>query len=222
MHDLSREHIDPVELLRMVPASCQRVLDCGGASGDLPRLLKQRGVTEVVGFVNDSGSGSVLDRVVDAKPGDGELPFNDFHFDCIIAADILPRLREPEAFVERLRRVLSPQGLLLITAPNLQYYRTVIMLAQGQWRYEADGIMAHHHLRFYTGVELVELLKAGNFEVRALTRLAGEEPVRVPRDSEGYIRGGRIRIGPLSDVDYQLYLISQYLALASRADIASV
>lgn len=222
MHDLSRERIDPVEILRMAPASCQRVLDCGAASGELPRLLKDRGVAEVAGFVNDSGNGAGLDRVLDAALDDRELPFDDCYFDCIVAADILPRLREPQVVVERLRRVLSPHGLLLITAPNLQYYRTVIMLAQGKWTYSDEGIMARNHLRFYTGVELVELLKGANFEVRALTRLAGEDAARVPRDAGGCIREGRIRIGPLNDVDYQLYLISQYLAIASRADIASL
>ena len=210
MDEYPQERVDPAALLQLVPASARRVLDCGAASGALPRLLKERGVSEVAGIAYGGPAAA------------GPLPFDDDYFDCITAVDILPRLREPETFLKELRRVLSPHGVLLATAPNLQYYRTVVMLAQGHWTYANDGILARDHLRFYTGVELVELLKSANFEVRALTRHAGEDPARVPRDSAGYIHFGRIRIGPLSDVDYQLYLISQYLAMATRADVASL
>jgi len=54
---------------------------------------------------------------------------------------------------------LSDVGILILTIPNLRYYKTVLMLAEGHWAYEQSGIMARENIHFFTGHEIVKLLR---------------------------------------------------------------
>ena len=47
-----------------------------------------------------------------------ELPFPDEYFDCIVAMAIFEHLMFPDSLLDECRRVLKPNGLLLITLPN--------------------------------------------------------------------------------------------------------
>lgn len=53
------------------------------------------------------------------------LPFADNSFDCIIAAEIIEHVSEPEKFVHELHRVVKPGGVLIISTP----YKEVLKYA---------------------------------------------------------------------------------------------
>lgn len=212
---------EPSALLAYVPASAQRVLDYGCGDGTRGRLLKERGTAEVVGAESDTKAveraTQVLDRVFSGDLQTLELPFPDGYFDCIVCEDVLAQLRDPKPVLERLARVLSSHGLLVVTAPNLRYYKTVVMLAEGRWTYEDRGILARDHLRFFTTQELVRLLQSGGFEARGCTALSTEDPVNAPLDADRCIRMGRVTIGPLNEDEYKAFLSEEYLILATKA-----
>lgn len=209
--DPDAEVVRPESVLRFIPASVQRLFDCGAGSGTLPELLKQRGDIWIAG----AGGGEFVDQVV-APPEDVEPPLEAGSVDCVLAVDWFPRLREPEAALARVARLLTPGGVLVATVPNLQYYRIVLMLARGEWKLSERGILARDHLRFFTGVEAVQLLRGAGLEVRAMTGLVKAAPESVPRDKDGFIHDGDISVGPLNDADYSMYLTSQYLVLATK------
>jgi SAM-dependent methyltransferase len=50
------------------------------------------------------------------------LPCPAAHFDLIVAFEIIEHLRDPDAFLQELRRVLHPSGVLLLSTPNRLYY----------------------------------------------------------------------------------------------------
>ncbi|HNR32399.1 MAG TPA: methyltransferase domain-containing protein [Candidatus Hydrogenedentes bacterium] len=209
--ELISECADPVALVPFVPRAARRILVCGGRAGVLPGALAGRADAAVACWPE---GGNVPGGPIEAAP----LPFADDYFDCILAADLLARLREPEVVLCELRRVLAPGGLLIATAPNLQYFGTVFMVLQGRWAYADKGILARGHVRFFTGVEVAELLDAAKFEVRSLSSLVLADPSRLPRDADGCIRADRIRVGPLNDTEYQIYRTSQFVALAVKSD----
>jgi len=208
--DLSAEELDPAALERFVPPSARHILVCGENAGPLVRALQTRGGVEVAQFPDAPQPG-------DAPIEAAALPFTDDYFACIAAADFLPRLRDPEPVLRELRRVLAPEGLLVATAPNVQCYRTVFLLAEGRWTYASTGILARRNVRFFTGVDLAETISAAGFEMRSLSSLVLAAPESVPRNADGYIASGRVRIGPLNDTEYQLYRTHQFVALAGKA-----
>lgn len=203
------EEVDSFALERFVPLAAGRVLVCGDDAGVLSDALERRNGVEVERFL----AGPQVDN---APVELVSVPFANDRFECTIAVDLLPRLRDPDPVLRELRRVLSPGGLLIATAPNLQYFRTVFMLAGGRWSYAEQGILARSHVRFFTGVEVAETLGAAGFEVRSLSSLVLAPPERVPRDANGYIGSGRVQVGPLNDTEYQLYRTSQFVSLAVK------
>jgi SAM-dependent methyltransferase len=51
------------------------------------------------------------------------LPFENESFDAALLIGVLDRLVEPKLAAVELRRVLRPGGVLLVTAPNVSYWR---------------------------------------------------------------------------------------------------
>jgi len=51
------------------------------------------------------------------------LPFENESFDAALLIGVLDRLVEPNLAAVELRRVLRPGGVLLVTAPNVSYWR---------------------------------------------------------------------------------------------------
>jgi SAM-dependent methyltransferase len=64
------------------------------------------------------------------------LPFENESFDAALLIGVLDRLIEPNLAAVELRRVLRPGGVLLVTAPNISY-----------WRRRLDRILFGHNPR---------------------------------------------------------------------------
>jgi SAM-dependent methyltransferase len=74
------------------------------------------------------------------------IPFDNEYFDSVILDNVLEHIHEPAALILEIRRVLRPNGRLLIGVP-------------GQRGYASDP----DHKVFYTETSLIELLKHHSF-----------------------------------------------------------
>jgi O-antigen biosynthesis protein len=211
----------PETLLPQIPEQARTILDYGCGAGERGALLRARNNAEVDGIAPEpdaaAAAQSKLDRVWQRPLGEVPLPAQTGRYDCILGIDLLPRLRDPDPVLAELRRILRPDGMLLLTVPNLQYYRTVLMLANGRWDYEETGIMARNHIRFYTGFEIVRLLKTAGLDILRLAGINQVPPEDLPRDENRRLHFGRISIGPLSEVEYDGFRTQEYLVFAGHA-----
>ena len=207
-------------LLPYIPQSARRVLDCTGVLANRGATLKAHGVVEAIGLVDASAGQPEGDEGYDelvAGPLDfTAIPFAPASLDCILFAHVLERLRNPEAFLELLLPCLAPNGLVIMTLPNMQYHKAVFMLAEGRWRYGESGVMARKNLRFYTGHEVRWMLQRLGFTNTRMTPLVKDGEDALPRDADGYVRRGDVRAGPLSSEQYAAWLTEYYLVLAAR------
>jgi 2-polyprenyl-3-methyl-5-hydroxy-6-metoxy-1,4-benzoquinol methylase len=214
---------DAAALLAYVPPSAKRVLDCGCGDGARARVLRERGA-EVVGLETDAAlaaqAASVMNRVFNNDPQTMEWPFPDGYFDCILCDDLLAQMRDPKPLLTQLARMTSPHGLLVLTFPNLRYYKQVVMLAEGGWTYADRGALAHNHLRFFTAPEMIRLLRHAGFEPRGAVALASEDPDRLPQDETGCVQIGRVTIGPLDEEEYKSFLTEEYVILSTKSRFA--
>lgn len=206
-------------LLGYIPRSAGRILEMGRLNGARCQALKDRGA-EVVAVVETAEEAALAESSANTViQGDWqtlELAFPDGYFDCIICEDLLPRLRDPKPVLERLAGVLSPQGLMVVTVPNLQYYKTVIGLAEGRWALEAEGLLKRRHIRFFTAYEAVRLVDASGLEARGCSALVADDPATIPLDGSGCIQGGRVSLGPLNETEYLAFRTREYVILATR------
>jgi len=208
-------------LLPYIPVSARRLLDCACGDGSLSRLIKARTDVTVAGLAHDTEAAgaaeTILDQVFPVNLECGELPDIKGPFDCIVCAGLIARLRDPKPFLTWLALRLSPDGLLLVTAPNLQHFSAVMMIAEGRWTHGGCAALDRRNLRFFTAYELLRLLRETGFDPRKCLawHIAPEEDW--PLDAEGYYRSGRIALGPLNDEEYKAFRCEEYLVLATRA-----
>lgn len=213
---LSLEH-----LLAYVPKSAGRVLDCTGQHGGRGRLLKDHGARKVTALIdtaaghpgNEDGYDEVVQGVLDFLT----LPFEEASFDCVLCTAVLERLRNPEAFLKPLIATLAPGGLFLATAPNMQYHKIVCALAEGRWVYGDSGVWDRKNLRFFTSREIRWLLQNTGIATTRVASLVRDEESVFPRGAGGYVRSGRLRVGPLDDDAYQAWLTEYYVVLAVKS-----
>lgn len=70
-------------------------------------------------------------------------------FDVIVFADVLEHLIHPEKVLEDAAKLLSPNGRILVSIPNIQYFRTRAKIAFGEMEYEDYGPLDRTHVRFF-------------------------------------------------------------------------
>ena len=215
-------HQTRAELLPFVPRGARRVLDCGCAGGAFGAQIRRRNGAEVIGIECVEGAWrhacDVLDRAILADLDTAELPFPDSYFDCICCADVLEHLREPGSLLQRLYRVLAPHGLMVLSIPNVRFYRTLLMLAEGRWTYEDSGIMDRTHLRFFTLNDMRELVETAGGRVLASASLSAVPEEHLPRRDNGSLHIGRLELTEVDDADYLDLRTMQYVVLAVRPD----
>jgi SAM-dependent methyltransferase len=119
--DLWAEHIARYAFAARF-AKGKRVLDAGCGTGYGAEDLARAGARVVAvdlaaAWPAANGQGPVYCRAsVDA------MPFRDGSFDLVAAFEVIEHLRNWRAFLREARRVLAPQGLLLVSTPNRVYY----------------------------------------------------------------------------------------------------
>ena len=160
-----------VDFVRALPEA-GRALDLGCGDGRLGRELRARELTAAdvsplaLARARERLPGA---RLVELEP-DAPLPFEDSSFDFALCAETLEHVRDVQALVSELRRVLAPGGTLAATAPA-HGRLTGLRILMGGFEPPFDPLSPH--LRFFTRRSLRALLDGGGFRVVSLERRAG-------------------------------------------------
>lgn len=103
-------------------------------------------------------------------PIDGPLPFADGEFELVWASEVLEHVADTQSFLLEVRRVLAPQGRLLLTTPSHGRLRLALL---GIERFsEPFG----DHLHLYTRRSLIDALSQVGFQ-RITVGTAGGPPL---------------------------------------------
>ncbi len=141
-------------ILAMVPSG-SRVLEVGCATGHMTRALKDRLGCEVTAVEIDADQARIAEPFA-ARVIVGDIARQEIWdsigspFDCAIFADVLEHLIHPGDALRRCRAVLSDEGCILASIPNVAYYRVRLDLLRGRFDYTDYGILDDAHLRFFT------------------------------------------------------------------------
>ena len=145
---------DKYERLTALVGTGKRVLDVGCADGYLSAKLMRAG-NEVLAIE------TLPARAARAREAGVEVVVGDVSddacwrqttgtFDVVIFSDVLEHLVTPEAPLTRVRAMLRPGGYVLISMPNVAYFRIRLRLLAGAFEYQDEGIMDRTHVHFYT------------------------------------------------------------------------
>ncbi len=86
-------------------------------------------------------------------------------FDKVLLQDVLEHLSTPDRLLQDCHGVLKPNGLLLVSVPNVANITIRLALLFGRWNYTERGILDKTHLRFFTRHSARVLLEKNGYRV---------------------------------------------------------
>jgi 2-polyprenyl-3-methyl-5-hydroxy-6-metoxy-1,4-benzoquinol methylase len=108
-----------------------RALDFGAGTGTLARQLAElEGMTEIVAADLVAYPGRAEHPRITWCSCDlnGRLPLPDRAFDLVLAVEIIEHLENPRAVARELARLLRSGGVLILTTPNNESWRSLLSL----------------------------------------------------------------------------------------------
>jgi SAM-dependent methyltransferase len=206
------------EVLPFIPEDVSTVLEVGCAGGAFGAQLKERGAREVWGVEIDESAARraqrVLDRVLigDIATLVDDLP--DAYFDLVVFNDVLEHLVDPFTVLSKIRRSISPRGVVISSIPNIRYYPTFHdLLVHKKWEYQEWGILDSTHLRFFTVSSIRNMYIRLGYEV-----LKHEGISPMPEPPWKYCLGNLILRGRLDDMQF-LQFVTVARPVATTPDL---
>jgi SAM-dependent methyltransferase len=130
-----------------------RLLDIGCGKGEFGSFLITKG-WKVSGIDLESRQvSSAYEKGIDARIQDVTLGFPFAHeaFDCVFAGEIIEHLVDTDFFLSEIRRVLRPNGCVVLTTPNLASFENRLRLLLGLYPIWVDyRLVGVGHIRAYT------------------------------------------------------------------------
>jgi SAM-dependent methyltransferase len=157
------------EMQCFVPAGARRLLDVGCHTGAFGHALKQVRDIEVWGMEPAADAAALaatrLDHVL-VEPMAAGCALPDAHFDAIVFNDVLEHMESPWQTLELARRWLTPDGVVIISLPNLLHVENVEhMLFERDFRYEGRGVRDRTHLRFFTRKSALRMIEDCGYRI---------------------------------------------------------
>jgi len=127
------------------------ILDIGSGSGVLGRLLQERGFTNVWAVEPDADARAattqryqeILPALADvskAQNSKGTKVWPET-FDAILILDVLEHLADPKAMYLHSLKLLKPNGIILISVPNILHWSVRLSVLFGLFEYTERGFL---------------------------------------------------------------------------------
>ncbi|WNZ27295.1 class I SAM-dependent methyltransferase [Leptolyngbya sp. NK1-12] len=164
--------VERCEMLEYIPENVGKVLDVGCAAGKFGHLLKRERSVEVWGIEPNETAATAatlrLDKVIcNIFSDDLDLP--EGYFDCIIFNDVLEHLVDPYTALEYCHKLLTDQGVIVASIPNVRYFDNIWrLLIHKDWKYTDWGILDKTHLRFFTCHSIERTLNELGYSIERL------------------------------------------------------
>jgi SAM-dependent methyltransferase len=163
-----------------VPSWAKRILEVGCARGRLGHELKLQDPSRyVAGVEQDPDAAEVAgERLDDVFVLDVQIdtpPIEHGSIDCLLLGDVLEHLLDPEDVLRRYRELLSPDGIVLISVPNIQHFSVIKNLLRGDFMYQPSGLLDSTHLRFFTYMTFAKLMLDAGFLPKIEDRIRSGE-----------------------------------------------
>jgi methionine biosynthesis protein MetW len=142
------------DVLAMVPEGVERVLSLGCGGGRTEEELVKKGA-HVLGIEpHEPAAKAAAQRGLEVLVGDSDSTAGSLagrEFDCLIYADVLEHIRDPEAVLADHVPLLRTGGSVIISVPNFRNY-TVLreLFLKGEPPYTDSGIFDRTHVRLTT------------------------------------------------------------------------
>ncbi len=162
------------DVFHLLPKNCQRVLELGAARGETMRALKEaRDIDFCAAVEFDPSSAAdaenVFSEVICGNLESDELPGHWSDFNLVLCLDVLEHLVNPWAIVQNLTTRMNPGATLIISVPNVSYWKVSLdLVLRGKWTLKDAGVLDRTHLRFFVRETAIQLAEQPGLMVTAV------------------------------------------------------
>jgi len=149
----------------------ERLLDIGCGDGTLGHFAKNK-YKEVYGIDISEEALRIAEKrgiiVKKVNLNEEKLPFENEYFDAVTCLDVIEHVFEPRDLIKEINRVLKRGGILIISTPNIRYWRHIFSLTVKGRFPKTSGDTEHWdggHLHYFTYKDIELLLSEHGFEV---------------------------------------------------------
>ena len=89
-------------------------------------------------------------------------------YDYVVFSDMLEHVENPGEILNNAFKLLSSNGKIIISFPNVGYFMNRLGLLFGNWNYTEEGILDKTHLRFFTLETAKKLIKSSDYYIRSI------------------------------------------------------
>ena len=160
----------------MIPEQYSRVLEIGCAAGLFREYFREDceywGVEPVSSIA--SAAATTLHRVIVGTFDEAAEQLPDNHFDLVVCNDVIEHMIDHDAFLESIKRKLTPDAIIMGSIPNVRYLRNLSQLMlKRDWEYQEDGILDRTHLRFFTEKSFKRCLRSHGYDIIDFRGISG-------------------------------------------------
>lgn len=204
------------DLIQLIPEDAKNIVEIGCNNGALACAYKlQNPKCLYVGVeVNEKNADLArahCDHVdcIDIETAGEGFFLRHRNVDTWVFGDVLEHLRDPWTLLARIRKILPPNGRIVICLPNAQHWSVQANLSIGNFRYQDWGLLDRTHLRFFTRITMLEMVAQAGYTMQlGYPRILGET---VPPGVENAIKSMAIAMGMDPEQTYQDSLPTQYV-----------
>ena len=149
-----------------------QVLDIGCGDGELGMLIKEKTKGIVHGVEVSPASvkeaQSKIDTVfcfdiekADAWPS--ELFSENYNY--IVISEVLEHLFDQEAVLGMVKKLVRPETEIIITVPNLLFWKNRLQILLGNFEYTTSGLMDRGHIHIFSWKSFAHMLQSCGFEI---------------------------------------------------------
>ncbi len=160
-------------MIPFLPDSLGCALDVGCGAGGFGEMIKQSSSAEVWGIeINADMANEAkkrLDRVLVGEAVDQLRSLPHGRFDAIIFNDVLEHLAWPDEALRLARPLLSRQGVVVASIPNIRYFRALKQILWNRdFPWDDSGVFDKTHLRYFTKKSIVRLFESSHYQIERI------------------------------------------------------
>jgi len=149
------------------------VLEFGTATGYMTRYLSQVKGCRVTGFEYSPEAAELAaaycEQIIVGDIEDASLWDQlSSSYDAIMLGDVLEHLRDPASVMVRCHNLLSQNGRLIISVPNIAHWTIRWDLLWGKFNYTETGLLDNTHVHFFTEQSFREMIKQTGYEIEKI------------------------------------------------------
>lgn len=201
------------DLLDLIPQKCKNgtLLEVGAGKANTLIYAKNHHYAsrvygiDICALENTYQSDAAIDQFIIGNIEETELKFKQNFFDIILCGDVLEHLIDPWSVIDKLKYFLSEEGVIIASIPNIREWTTIKkILFEGNFQYEAVGILDKTHLRFFCKKNIENLFISNGMTIEHIT------------SNINYTGYKRKLLNNLSFKIFEEFLTTQYYVVAKK------